>query len=1039
MIRKLAPAALWVARQTDAAWGLVLALSAVAWTWGFASHFGTGWNARIAGFSTVLVGLGIGFLGRRFVNTSSAWMPRALLTAAAVVSTWWIATVAGLTSGLPLTTLTSTGILVRLIVCGAVTVLPAAMLAGVSFPADPRRARKTLLGCGLGLCLLPVTAIAWLGLNVATLAVATLYGVLIALRMSQETDDAEPAADRGAMPAPTSADASLWSAVPLAICAGLVMGVSARWAFQLYLDTPVWVLGRWGMLVCGLALGAWCVASDRRRGVWFGAVTLGCVAATAIVGYPSIIRDSLAISATVSPVWMTLGLKGFFAGLLPFAAGTAMAAAAIGCRPRLTAPLAGCGLIAGLACAVWAGPVLIACSFACAAVALVMALRAAPHRDPYAPFLRVRGTLTWSLSAAAGVMAVAALIGSERYSPALAARVLFHSPFNDAYVSGRSLEQMVHSDSTRLLSIVDSPDSVWTVWKQRDAYVQLRENGLARGMVSLDTGIAPQSAPDVVTTVLPLVLHGEAQNVLFLGMKSPAMLATSIEFPIYSIRCVESDPAVQSIIRDQIAPATQTSLFRDDRVEWIEADPLLAARADHGATYDVIISQEGQALPWGTAPRWTRDHLASVSKLLSDSGIFCQRFLYGDFTDHPVRELVSTLRTVFPHVTAVEPLPGEILFLCSNGKPVVPNEHLMSRLDRVHVRHVLGRMGWDWSVVMGLNFIPAESIDQFAGTAPTNTAANARFVATLTQEAYRWGPKWNSVRTAMAPLQTTTIKQLGKESTELFDIAKRIEDIQLASKIVGAHPDEFWEYRKALRDRLKDRPRTAVVQVKHEGLKYGLHEEDTRRKEYLVALGAAVQNDPPAPGLVSDVAAFAEPFDPLLSPFVYEEVARLYGKCRPRVSKDELRHWQHAVYFGTGNDRSVRNVVSTVELLHTAPESISDPVARWDALQSLLEVMRERWIIRAQLARTNRSKFETVDLSRSITAAEVALTDLDALATEVGVVADGWATRRKGIERDLIRELESYRAEREAQAAAERRAAAARVTNSQLPGGPSPL
>ncbi|WP_337219541.1 hypothetical protein, partial [Vibrio parahaemolyticus] len=85
---------------------------------------------------------------------------------------------------------------------------------------------------------------------------------------------------------------------------------------------------------------------------------------------------------------------------------------------------------------------------------------------------------------------------------------------------------------------------------------------------------------------------------------------------------------------------------------------------------------------WSIAPRWTREHFASVAGLLSDSGIFCQRLIYGDYTDRPVREVVATLRTVFPHVTAVEPLPGELLFLCSNGDPVVPNEFLMERLDR---------------------------------------------------------------------------------------------------------------------------------------------------------------------------------------------------------------------------------------------------------------------------------------------------------------------------------------------------------------------
>ena len=764
----------------------------------------------------------------------------------------------------------------------------------------------------------------------------------------------------------------------------------------------------------------------------------------AIIAYPTFIRSSLAISATVSPVWLTLLMRGLVAGFLPVAAGMAVAVPC-GARSSLRGAawtLGGAGLLTGIALAGSVGAILTASAIAASITALALVIFSSRRLHPALESpLRFRRPLAWGLSAAAGLLAVTSAVSSDRYCPTLAARVLFHAPFRDALVEGRSLEQMVRSDATRLMSVTEGPEPTWTVWKQRDAYVQLRENGLSRALVSLDTRVAPQSAPDVVATVLPLVLHHDPQNVLFLGMKSPAVLATSIEFPVYSIRCVESDPTVRRIIESDLTPATKTSLFADERVEWFHADPVLAARADHAAFYDVIVSQDGQNLPWSNAPLWTREHFQAVARLLTDSGMFCQRMSYGDFTDRPVRELTATLRTVFPHVTILEPVPGDLLFVCSLSEPVTANEHLVGRLERPHVRHTLGRMGWDWSVVMGLAFVPAESIDKFAGDATTNTAANARFLTTLTPEAYQWGTKWSAVRERLAPLQTTAMRKLGKESPEQFDVSKRFEDIQLASKIVGGHPDEFWEYRKSLRERLKDRPRTAIVQAKGEtgGLTYGLHAEDTRRKEYLTALGAAVANDPPKPSLVGKMATFAEPYDPLLSPFVHEEAARLYGKCQPRVGAEELRHWQHAIYYGTGNDRSVRNVVSAVELLHAAPESLVDPVERWDTLQSLLDVMKERWIIRARLARENRSKFETIDLSRSIAAAEAALADLDSLAPQVGSISEGWEVRRKGLERDLIRELEGYRAEREAQADQKRREAAARAANRPLPGGPPSL
>jgi hypothetical protein len=1021
-------------RWSDFGFGLCLSLLACGWVWSFAAAVGTGSIPILAGFTCGLVGIacGLAMQSRLFGFGDEAddhrWIVRCLLCAASVLAPGWVATVAGwITSGPVEAIASSASSFWRFSLVGLMTLTPAAMLATAALPMRRESLSRTFAGCATGLFVLPGTVVVWLGLNVATLCAATAYGILVAIRWNAaplEQPTTASSSQTDVAPAP------LWAAAVLSACAGVVMAVSGRWTFQLFLDAPVWIFARWAGLCLGIAFAVRMARLSDRRGLWFGGVVLAIASSFAVVAFGWLVHRSLDVAAYVSPVWLTLLIRGTMAAALPFAAGCCVGGCGTATGRRsmsifsaaCLAPAA-CGLLVEYAFDHLTPLCLVGSAFTAGLTALVLMigeLKALPAEAP-----RRGRQFAMAMSAAVVLLGLFGLVGQGRYRPDIAARLLFNSPVFGAYLNGQTTDQLVHGDGSRRMATIESRESTWTVWRQRDAYVQLRENGLARGLVSLDTDIAPQSAPDVVTTVLPLVLHRDPQHLLFLGMKAPATLATSLEFPLRTIRCVERDAAMRQIIETQLQPATDTSLFSDERVDWIQAEAVAAARADHGRTFDVIIAQDGQPLPWSTSPLWTQDYFRSVAGQLSEGGMFCQRLIYGDVSDRPVRDLAATLRSTFAYVTIIEPLPGELLFVCSNTEAAVMNEELVARLDRGHVRHALGRMGWDFSVLMGLAVIPAESTDAFIGQATANTASNGRFMSGLVHEVFRWGPKWNEVRDCLVKQTTTPLRGLGKESTELFDVSKRIEDIRLASQIVGEHPDEFWEYRKAIRDRLKDRPRTAIVQVKNEGLSYGLHAEDSRRKEYLKSLGTAVTAEAPTPAMLAETASFAEPFDPLMSPFVHEEVARLAVKSSPRDLPTEFDYWRHAIYFGTGNDRSVRNVVAAVELLHEHPECIADETQRWDAMQSLLEVMRERWTVRANLAGSGRSKFEAVDLSRSISAAEAAVGDLDQLALKVGPAAEGWETRKKVLQKQLIRDLESYRTRQEARAAAEKRVKAA--------------
>ena len=201
-----------------------------------------------------------------------------------------------------------------------------------------------------------------------------------------------------------------------------------------------------------------------------------------------------------------------------------------------------------------------------------------------------------------------------------------------------------------------------------------------------------------------------------------------------------------------------------------------------------------------------------------------------------------------------------------------------------------------------------------------------------------------------------------------------------------------------------------------------LHPEDERRKEYLEVLGSAATRSSPDADLIGRLSSFAEPYDPLVSYFLHQESARLYEKVPDANSATQLQHWRHSVYFGPPQDQSVRNVIAALEMLNNHPELIEDPLRRWDELNALLEILKQRAMLRVQWDNTA-SSFELVDAERSVAIAKQTLDAMDELRPEAGVSEDDWSRRRTVIQRMLIRPMWSYHS-RQAERLARRQAQA---------------
>jgi hypothetical protein len=335
---------------------------------------------------------------------------------------------------------------------------------------------------------------------------------------------------------------------------------------------------------------------------------------------------------------------------------------------------------------------------------------------------------------------------------------------------------------------------------------------------------------------------------------------------------------------------------------------------------------------------------------------------------------------------------------------------ILHRAEALHVRRVMSQLGWDWSVLLALTALDSAQVREIAADPQSaiNTSANGRFALALAPEVMRAGPKLEQVRALLAGRNSRMLAWLG-DADGMHDVAERLADVTEQQRVIQENPDGVWAYRKSIKQRLQDRPRTAIVQVVHEGLQRKLHPEDQRRKDYLVALGAAATNPDPPRDAIDAVVDFVEPYDPLVSYFAHHEAARLLARATAVDPRAELEHRLHTIYFNAAYDRSVRNVVAALEIVLDHPETAGVPLDRWDQMNSLLEVLKQRWSIRVQLGET--SRYADSDAEQTLAVAQRALESMERLATQLPLPPGVAQARLTLLERQFVRPLRTYRAQ----------------------------
>jgi hypothetical protein len=615
----------------------------------------------------------------------------------------------------------------------------------------------------------------------------------------------------------------------------------------------------------------------------------------------------------------------------------------------------------------------------------------------------------WALCAAVIVLAVC-FVDPQRGST-LAARLLYDTRVFIASRIEERTETLPYLDEARCVAVEETNSGTLTVWKRRACEYEVRRSGVPLGAVSLDTFVAPHRTGETLQTVLPLCLHEDAESLLLLGAGGGSALETSVFFPLRRITCVEPDGRHVDALSRLLFSQMPLDPLQDERVSIVSADPALAMRALPD-TYDLVLASGSQPAFASTVAVSSREFLTAASERLSDGGLFCQPLDIVDFGPEALGSVVETWRSVFADVTAFEIGSGRLLLVGRQGvdeSDRFDGAGFIERLQRPHVRTVLASLGWDWSTVLKVMAYSDNDLRQaFAGSGTrSNSVANMAFSACLPFEVTSWGPKYQQTLLTLAQVAGTVQFMTGAAGQDP-DVKRRMTDLSEQSDLIRDKPDHYWAYRARVKERIKSSPQSELVQVKGEQPYHALTGTEKRRLEYFERLGEAAQQQRPTASSLNAVAEYDSPFDPLVSPFLHQEIAELAVRDPANLGEIELWHRLHRAFFASPTDRSVRNVARALELLSEQPDLISDPASRGDCLDALLQVLHNRWHNRGEISPSS-SQIVLNDIESSLASIDRAFDQLAELSAARGQADDAWQARRLAVEKSLVRPLEAYR------------------------------
>jgi spermidine synthase len=279
-------------------------------------------------------------------------------------------------------------------------------------------------------------------------------------------------------------------------------------------------------------------------------------------------------------------------------------------------------------------------------------------------------------------------------------------------VTRAQMDQVLHADHDQIIDYREGATAVVAV-KQKGDLLRLNVGGY--------TEAASLGHVQNLLGHLPMLLHGNAQTALIVGLGSGATLGSVLRHPVQSVDTVEISAEVRDVARQYFSRFTGGALD-DPRAHVIIGDGRNHLAHSH-KQYDVVISQP--SVPWfsGAAGMFTREGFADMRAALAPGGVAA--IWYVSWTEE-TRDLLSLLRSwtdVFPNAYLFETRAERTFLLVgmADDSARLSAEHVRAGLARAPVGSEMASFAYqDAGDVLGYVIMGRETLQKYAAGAPLN-------------------------------------------------------------------------------------------------------------------------------------------------------------------------------------------------------------------------------------------------------------------------------------------------------------------------------
>ena len=287
---------------------------------------------------------------------------------------------------------------------------------------------------------------------------------------------------------------------------------------------------------------------------------------------------------------------------------------------------------------------------------------------------------------------------------------LARSIFSDGWEP--SGELVYHRDGVATTVTVERSQDGEGVW--------LKVNG------KVDASDRGDMPTQVLSGLLPLMLHPDPEDVLVIGYGSGVTPGAVLQAPARSVTLVELESAVYEAANRFFSHVNSRP----------QDDPRFSVVIDDGRSYlltrdrrwDVIISEPSN--PWmsGASSLFTRDFFQIAKRRLADDGVFLQWLQLYELSPRNIHALLRTFSSVYEHVLVFTPSPSSNdTLLVGSRLPLVVDRARISELmaDPVTATELARGEVTHPEDLVGLFVVGGEALPALVGAGPLNTDDNA--------------------------------------------------------------------------------------------------------------------------------------------------------------------------------------------------------------------------------------------------------------------------------------------------------------------------